>query len=178
MTQIIQAMEIKEMIETLSQEEAMAVNVWAVNASMDKTKSADERKAYDLISDLAIERFAKVYTENNRKVIKASASMTFGKYVDMDMFEEVNGRYLAVDVEVKASSEAEVEEAFQMLAEQLEAEASVEIDWALCPTIEENNGVWSYQDCFCIEYDHGYMTAMKKALKAEFKAVKKVLGFK
>lgn len=178
MKQLINATEIKELISTLSQEEAMAVNVWAVNSSMDKTKTAEERKAFDLVSDLAIERFAKVYTEGTEKKIKASASMTFGKYVDMDMFEEVNGRYMTVDVEVKASTEAEVEEAFDLLAEKLEAEASVDVDFAQCPTITEENGTWVYQDCFCLEYEHGSMTEMKKDLRVDFKTVKRELGFK
>ena len=178
MTTMAQVTEIKELISILSQEEAMAVNEWAVNASMDKTKSYEERKAYNLISDLAIARFAKVYAENNQKKIKASASMTFGKFVHMDMFEEVEGRYLAVDVEVKASTEAEVEEAFELLADKLKAEASVDVDFALCPTISEENGTWIYQDCFCLEYEHGSMTEIKKDLRADFKAVKKVLGFK
>ncbi|MDK0636911.1 hypothetical protein P5F55_13900 [Clostridium perfringens] len=109
---------------------------------------------------------------------KVSASIEIGKYVDLDIFEEVNGRYIAVDIEVKASSEEEVEKAFDLLAEKLEAVSSIEIDWSTCPTIDEYNGVWVYSESFCVEYEHGYMTELKKEIKADFKAVKKELGFK
>lgn len=109
---------------------------------------------------------------------KGSASMTFGKYEILDCFEEVEARFLTVDVLVKGKTKEEVEANFEALADRLVEVSNYTFEWSTCPTVDEYNGVWSYHEMFTLEYEHGFMTEMKKDLMADFKAVKKEMGLK
>ena len=157
-------------INNLSMYEALKLNAWAVNNSMDKTLPEGYKEVYDMISDIAIKRIAKLHKQAKKNNI--SASMMFGKFVNEDTEE----RYITVDIEVRGNSEEEVENAFIKLSDKLENEGSINIKFAKCPTIEEEkNGRWIYQDAFIIEYEHGCMTEIKKDLKKDFKSFKKEL---
>lgn len=104
--------------------------------------------------------------------------MKVGKYVVTDCFDEVIDRFVTVDVELKGTSEKEVEDNFLVLAEKLEEMSNVTIEWSTCATVEEDKGTWIYQDMFTLEYEHGFMTEIKKDLMADFRAIKKEMGLR
>lgn len=167
-------------INKLTLGQAIQLNEMAVNKYHDKSLSAEEREAWDEVSDMAIKRIAKTYAELNKPAKKkASAKLTFEKWEDTDwLTDEREGRYINIDIEVKAETKAEAEAIFDELAEKLEEVADVEISWSTCPSCEEYKKGFYYADSFIIEYEHGFMTEIKKDLMKDFKSVKKEMGIR
>ena len=166
---------IKE-INKLNMEEAMLLNEVAFNKANKCEYNSAEYNQLMEISNLATKRFVKLYVAS--KKLKGSASLEFGKYQTENAWGEFEDRVVTVDMTVRADSEEAVEEAFEKLSEQLKALADVEVKWACCPVIEEDNKGWYYTDMFSIPYEHGEMTSIKKDIRKAFAEAKKGLGLK
>ena len=116
---------------------------------------------------------------NEVRFEKASASVEFGKYEHENIFGEIEYRMLTVDITLTAKTEEGVEALWSKFAERLEEVSNIDIQWSTCPTVDKNSkGSWYYSESFCVDYEHGMMTEIKKDFMADFKAVKKEFGIR
>lgn len=142
--------------------------------------TADGSKVWvETSEDLYVVEASAVEVVEEVKTEKASASVEFGKYELTNFFDEVEARYMTVDIVLTAETEEGVEALWSKFADKLEEASDLEIGWSTCPTVDKNsNGSWYYAESFCVPYEHGFMAEMKKDFKSDFKAVKKEMGIR
>ena len=103
--------------------------------------------------------------------IKGSASIKFSKYEDVNIFEEVEQRYIAIDITTKSNIIENAKILLDLIIEKMQ-KLDEEIKFCLCPSEVGNNSI---SDGFVLEYYHGEATDTKNYIKDLFKQVKKDL---
>ena len=124
-----------------------------------------------------LEQFEGSYTVVNYKdiiienQIKGSAAISFGKYEDINMFEEVEKRYISIDITTKSNIIENAEILLNNIIDKMES-LDNNIKFSRCFAEMDTNSI---NDGFILEYEHGAAADTKDYIKDMFKQVKKEL---
>ena len=142
-----------------------------------KCEIIDAKYSQDHAEVKLLEHFEGSYTVVNNKdiiienQIKGSAAIAFGKYEDINMFEEVDKRYISIDITTKSNTLENAEILLDRIIDKMEA-LDNNINFSRCFAEMDANSI---NDCFILEYEHGEATDTKDHIKDIFKQVKKDL---
>lgn len=133
----------------------------------------DFAKAINEIVEVNIEEKDGFYAVSKKPEYKGSARLEFGKYEKVDMFDEVEERFIDATITITTESE---DMAMDIL-EALEKEMGVEMLW--CPSVDETkNGKVKFYDGFVMDYNHGQASSDKEDMMWAFKQAKKKIGIR
>lgn len=132
----------------------------------------DFAKAINEIVEVNIEEKDGFYAVSKKPQFKGSARLEFGKYEKVDMFDEVEERFIDATITITTKDE---DMAMDIL-EALEKELGVEM--LRCPSIDETKTGIKLYDGFVMEYNHGQASSDKKDMMLAFKEAKKIIGIR
>lgn len=110
---------------------------------------------------------------------KCSAKLDFTKWEKVDFFDEVEDRYINVNIEITGTSVEEVNEAYDKLsAIMVEELDEYDFQFANCPDeeVNERTGKVYYRECAIVPYEHGSTSSIKKDIMNVWKNAKKRVG--
>ena len=116
----------------------------------------------------------KIYVTLSEKAPKGSARIEFSKYEKIDMFDEVEKRFITVDITTKSNNLENAEKLLDLISAKME-ELDNDIKFHKCHAELDNNSI---ADGFILEFYYGEAEDTKKYIKDLFKQIKKSLGIR
>lgn len=145
-----------------------------VNATIEGFKTLPSGKELVIITTENGNRFPVEKKQVKENIIKASGKITIEKYEDVNMWEEVENRYLNyyITLTTKNGSKKNLESLYDKVVNFMENKDS-DIKFNRCPTEEEEQDKIYYTDGFLIPYEYGNMKDIKEYIRDIWKETKK-----